>query len=357
MNNFVYSKEPGILMDALFLLKLYFNGEEAYTEFRNDPEFEENDIAYFEMMKNKLRDIDEQLYPFFYYRANDDMGTPLISYLQTNWNEIVSSDDSILSGFSAFLQDSSRLREFMFHHFFPDNETEANGKLCEHLILTSVLNSAYPNEVKLHLLRFLVSPQDGTKILLDNLNTAVSVCTEIHAQYAGDIQCIFEADPALIDKIYTAHFSDTDQKPLSGYTVCCVLHKTLFRRKHLDSFILFFGITFKDFPAKQESATEFDLYEFTQCMHDKQRIKILSMLRHKEMYCAEIAEELGLKSNSTLHHLLIMHHCNILAVIRRDGKKILYRLNVPYLLKLNNFINTLILESSLHDDKMGNTGN
>ena len=54
MINFVYTKEPGLLLDALFLLKLYFNGEEAYKEFRNDRYFEEQDIAYYEMMKFEI---------------------------------------------------------------------------------------------------------------------------------------------------------------------------------------------------------------------------------------------------------------------------------------------------------------
>jgi len=353
MINFVYTKEPGLLLDALFLLKLYFNGEEAYKEFRNDRYFEEQDIAYYEMMKNKISDVNETLLPFFYYRADDDKGTPLLSYLQLHWESVINTGDSVIDGFYAILRDYSGFKRFVFTLLFP--ELNEGSEYSDEVLLDTVLKSSYPNDFKVYLLTFMHSPETVAEALIAQIDSALRISETIHAQYEADILCKFQAsDNALIRDVHSAFFPDTEEKKTCLYTVCCVALKTVSQRTLNDSFLFYVGISYRDFSAAPEF--EINLLELAQCLNDTQRIKIIEMLRKKEMYCAEIAKELGLKNNSVIYHLMMMKKCGLL-MPRYCGKKVLYHLNTKYLLQLNNLINTLILEGSVYDNDVGNTEN
>jgi len=75
------------------------------------------------------------------------------------------------------------------------------------------------------------------------------------------------------------------------------------------------------------------------------------MLRKGEMYCAEIARELGLKNNSTIYHLNMMHQQNILKT-RSQGKKIFYSLNIKFFIFVNQYLREIIEEENIREDEL-----
>ena len=68
------------------------------------------------------------------------------------------------------------------------------------------------------------------------------------------------------------------------------------------------------------------------CLSDETRFKILLMLAGDERCVCEIIEQLGMEQSLVSHHLQIMRRCKLVK-FRRDGKKKMYRLADPLILK------------------------
>jgi len=68
------------------------------------------------------------------------------------------------------------------------------------------------------------------------------------------------------------------------------------------------------------------------CLGDETRFKILLALKNGERCVCEIIEQLGVEQSSISHHLQIMRRCKLVK-FRRDGKKKMYRLADPLILK------------------------
>ncbi len=68
------------------------------------------------------------------------------------------------------------------------------------------------------------------------------------------------------------------------------------------------------------------LKEFLKIISVKNRIRIVCLLRHKEMCVCEIYKNLKLSQNLTSHHLKILEEAEIVSCEKR-GVKVFYKLN------------------------------
>ena len=69
------------------------------------------------------------------------------------------------------------------------------------------------------------------------------------------------------------------------------------------------------------------------CMADDTRIRILIYLKNGERCVCEIMRDLNKEQSLISHHLQALRRCGLIKR-RREGKKIMYRLADPSILKL-----------------------
>ena len=96
-------------------------------------------------------------------------------------------------------------------------------------------------------------------------------------------------------------------------------------------------LTYIDTYAKKE----IDLFELGRVLHDDVRVRILNMLIEKEMFCAEIARELGLKNNSTLYHLRLMEQLSLI-LNKKHGRRVYYFINPHFINSVINYMYKLL---------------
>jgi ArsR family transcriptional regulator len=69
------------------------------------------------------------------------------------------------------------------------------------------------------------------------------------------------------------------------------------------------------------------------CLSDEMRLEILLFLKDGERCVCEIVKELGAEQSLVSHHLQGLRRCGLVK-FRQDGRKKMYRLTEPSVLKL-----------------------
>ena len=76
------------------------------------------------------------------------------------------------------------------------------------------------------------------------------------------------------------------------------------------------------------------------CLGDETRFRVLLTLKNGERCVCEIIEQLGIEQSLISHHLQALRRCKLVK-FRRDGKKKMYRLADPLILKLLSDVDRL----------------
>jgi len=356
--NYVYVKEPGILLDAIFLLKLRFNGESAYSKFRGQPGFDEYEEKYCELMKSKVADVSDRLLPLCYYDADNGVKMPLVWYMRDHWELLMKKPAEIIDRFIDLLQDMPRLKEYIFTHYFPERSVPA-FKSMEY-IRETILASEYPTDLKLYLLDFFIASEKETAFIIGEFNKALEIVKQVWEENQLYLENnVFPFAEKNIDVYFDVRNVDKKQYGNIFYTYCYIVRKVISVEVYGDSIVMvYLGIKLDHqlYISSQMNESSLDFYELGRCLYDETRLKILSMLRNREMYCAEIARELGLKNNSTIYHLIMMYRQNILKT-RTHGKKIYYRINAEFLKELTNYLKPIIEKESIYEKELEKTTN
>jgi len=103
LNNFVYTEEPGILYDMLFVLRLRINGERVLQKLRtNDPAFEEHEGLYHKIIHD-MADLSDNLLSLFYNDDANGIKTAIISYF---YQKMDYTNDNLIERFYDSLRDT-----------------------------------------------------------------------------------------------------------------------------------------------------------------------------------------------------------------------------------------------------------
>lgn len=92
---------------------------------------------------------------------------------------------------------------------------------------------------------------------------------------------------------------------------------------------------------KQLTQAFADLAKFLRIIGDDNRLKILCLLKDKELYVDELASRLGLAQNLISSHLRVMVDFDLISS-RRDGKKNYYTTNKERFQKYNLLLTSFL---------------
>ncbi len=353
MNKYEFVKEPGILLDAMFLLKLRFNGETAYSSFRGEVDHTEQEEKFYEFMRAKTADVSEKMLPLFYYIAGNDRGTPLLSFMRANWETLMQNPHSMIDSFCALLQDMTKLKEHVFLHYFPNTAIPEFNQEGMEDVRRLILESDFPVDVKLYLLDFFLSPESASAFIIHEFQKAVEIAQEAWRQNELKIENEIQNQEEKTMAAVCESMNITPEWCSKIYhTCCCVARKTISAQIYGDNIVLLYiGVRSDRFIESVRPETPIDFFQLGRCIYDETRLKILSMLRTQEMYCAEIARELGLKNNSTIYHLNMLANQHILKK-RMVGNKLLYRINMVFFLALDEHLKNIIEEANILENDL-----
>lgn len=294
---YIYLKEPGILYDMMFLLKLRFNGEQAYIQFKGFSPTYNEDVKFYNLMINKTADIDDKLLPLFY---NKEI-TPLIAFMREVWDEI-SVSDTLICNFYNILRDTDKLRKFVLKIYFPEISQDVIEAENYTSIKNTIFKSELPNEVKLYLFNFLIFCDSEIEFIITQLKKVQALVEESYQINISEIERLKEhfADEQNINNVCKMLMTDLKKFNIVYYTYCTIYISSISSQMHNDKWIAVLGIKSEKMIYSYVPSYDIDLYELGRVLYEETRLKILNMLTKKEMYCAEIARELGLKNNSII---------------------------------------------------------
>ena len=337
MSNCIYLREPGILHDMMFAMKLRFNGERA---FAHSPDDSGNEKLCRQVIA-QLKDVSDKLLPLFYSSNELQIKTGLLAYVRIFLDEFDYRNDGLIERFYESLYNTDRLKQFIYRNYIP-------GDCPEHMdfsefarIREAVLNSGLPADVQLHMIGFLLDGQNESDLIIRELRKAQRICENLHRLNEDRIHTLIsQFNDEKISALSRMQMWDIRKYNPICHTYCALHTCSAYGETRDGAYLVYLG-TDSDEVVREFTKIEINLYELGRILYDETRLKILDMLQKKPMYCAEIARELGLKNNSTLYHLNMMEKQKML-ILMHDGKKIYYRINANYLSSLRTYIDTEI---------------
>lgn len=344
ISNYIYLKQPGILYDMMFALKLRFNGERAINGLRAQiPSFENVEQIYYRIIE-KLKDISDKLLPLFYCDESPRYQTGLLTYMRSNMSGFDYTGDGLIEKFYDSLRDVQRLKKFIYKNYVSENCPEIIDSITFVQIKDEVYSSDLPPEVKMYMADFLLYGEHEIEFFISELRKVQSLCEEIHQINSAKIDGqIAKFDDDKIATICKLKMEDIAKYNPIYHTYCVINMYSVHGEIGNGDYIAYLGINSDQLIYKSINNIDVDFYELGRILYDETRLKILAMLKEKPMYCAEVAKELGLKNNSTLYHLTMMEKQKLLRFVPK-GKKIYYYINVHYLDNVRKLVDDLRME-------------
>ena len=335
LSNCIYLREPGILHDMMFAMKLRFNGERAFPESANGS----GTTKLCRQAIDQLKDVSDKLLPLFYSSNELQIKTGLLAYMRMFLDEFDYMHDGLIERFYESLCNTDRLKQFIYRNYI-------SGDCPEHMdfsefarIREAVLNSVLPADVQLHMINFLFDGQNEIDLIIRELRKAQQFCEDLHRLNEDRIHTLIsQFNDEKLSALGRMQMWDIRKSDPICHTYCVLHACSAYGETRDGAYLVYLGID-GDEVIRDFTEIGIDLYELGRILYDETRLKILDMLQKKPMYCAEIARELGLKNNSTLYHLNMMEKQKML-LLMHDGKKIYYRINSNYLSSLRTYIDT-----------------
>ena len=338
MNNIVYLKEPGILYDMLFALKLRFNGERAYIPLRMSTLTQEEDERFYNKIINRLSNVSDNLLPLFYYDSENDVKTAMMSYI---YEHIDLTSDNLIEGFYESLRDVERLKRTVYRNYISEDcpATFDSSAACD--IRKTILSSALPDNFKIYLYDFLLFAEDYIEDIITSFRKVEKVCREYHEKYEKEIPKYVEKfGEEQIKQLGECHAKDISQHKKIYLTYCAIFVCAKMYCDYDSVWVSIFGVKAFQTLLQAEDEKSINLFELGKILFDKQRLKILDMLTQEDMYCAQIAHKLELQSNSTLYHLVMMEKEGLIASIKKPNynRRVYYKINRNYINSIKKFL-------------------
>lgn len=342
LSDYVYLKQPGILYDMMFALKLRFNGERAIQAL-NEKVLSSDTEQLYKQVIQQLTDVSDKLLPLFYWNDTPKKKTGLLAYMRQHMYLLHYTEDGLIDEFYDSLRDVQRLKKFIYMNYISEDCPDVIDIGTFGQIRESLYNADLPADVKMYMMDFFLYGENEIDFIISELKKAQTICEELYKIHSDKVEEQIEKfDDKKIEALSKLQMWDiTKFSPI--YHTYCVLNKySVYGETYSDDYMAYLGVESDD-SIFEHIDVGIDLYELGRILYDETRLKILSMLRERPMYCAEVAKALGLKNNSTLYHLTMMERQRLL-VTYHGGKKIYYSINANYLDSIKKLISDIKLE-------------
>lgn len=319
MSNINYHQEPLYILDALIYLDNHANNKHYTYEkklLRNDV-----DITTF---KQTLSIIDNytfnslELFKYFDNNETSIANCLFFSFLNAFDFEQNNLKQKLISNINNFM--SSKVNSLSLkHHFIIDKGTNLDT-------IDAILNLEINNDKIIQLLQAFRNPEHYIDIILTDINKIIPHLKTLYNQYfvTGSLEYF---NNATISKMLSGIYSDEKQEYLilPSVTSFDLLRMNIDDQRKENAAIMFVGILIDN-----KKVAEFSFFDnieerlsyFTKVINDKSKMKIVELLKEKEMYGAQIAEALNLKTSTISYHIDTLLNAGIISATKVDNRVI-----------------------------------
>lgn len=335
MNQLKLIKEPGYLLDLLFVFSLHFNKQRFFDQL-TDESTRIDEEEYYNSILNLFDPISDDLFIFF--TSFQDGRSFLDISTFTNYQSTPPADfcvDFLQSKLSDYQFVIKKMIKFCFRELTAEDLeacTQSNIVLFPH-----IKKSTYPDKIKNALYEFFIDPIPYIQKLQSELvtkNMQLSSYYEKNYQTLLDLYMSLSSHTHLEEHLhYLWDLSRLDQANVQSYASFCLLNKSCVRLTVTKtSAIYLLGRNYADtLYSKQRQTAWLNLEEFGAAIGEESRVSIMNyILEHGEVNCKDLEKAFHFSGSTVYHHLTIMLKARVLKR-RHEGKTVLYSINRKYM--------------------------
>ena len=328
-------KEPGFLLDLLFIFLLKFNKQHLFENLPDESRRSE-DEEYLNTLLSQFEPIPEDLALFFHIFKDRTSFLSLMTF--TNYTSMPPADYSV-----EFLQNKlsdhalviRKLIKFCFRELTEeeiDKCAESNVQL-----FAQVKKSGYPEAIKNALYEFFIDPIPYIQKLQFELmakSMQLSSYYEKNYQTLLDLYAELSTNPQFEDHLnHLWDMSCLEKKNVQHFASFCLLNKYYVSMiVNKNAAIYLFGCDYANsLFTKQQEPDWLKLEEFGAAVGEESRVGILNYIEaHGEVSCKDLEKAFHFSGSTVYHHLTIMLKARVLKR-RSEGKTILYSVNRKFM--------------------------
>ncbi len=220
-------------------------------------------------------------------------------------------------------------------HLDIDDSSERNDPVTE------LLNLKIDDQDKIRLLKAIHDPRSYAEQILCQIRSIIPYIEAIFAKYQAnldltyfnhehtsqllqEINCNLEGEVVIIPSVvyFNSLMLDLDEKGASRSRISCGIAMDVNRLNKVHFFK-------EDMEARLEN--------FIKVINDKSKLKIIALLKEREMYGVQLAQELHLKTPTISYHIDALMNAGIVSA-RRVNNRIHYRYNKENCLQIVEYL-------------------
>lgn len=212
--------------------------------------------------------------------------------------------------------------------------------------IDKMLNLNLSNNIKINILKELYNPENAVNLIYDDIQKIIPTLKELFNKYNNDNYKIHYTNEFILNmlgKCYVDHETNYIVIPniVSPTTIQLNIHDE--NESETIPTTLHVGILIDHTELEKENLLDNRLEEsleyFVKVLNDTSKMNIVELLKEKEMYGAQIAQALNLKTPTVTHHMATLLNCGIVTA-NKENNRINYSYNKEKCLELIEYLRT-----------------
>lgn len=338
----VYSKTFSMVYDIMGLGRLIHNDDDFLELLTQNSTDYYNDIAYYKSLINMVETPNKNVASMFYQYNDTSVVKVIFSDIQ-NLDTI--SKIQYVKDFYKILSNPDYILSVVNQVYFPKYIINSDELPTKSELYGNFLVMPLSQDIEDSLYLFFENPYNFGKMFISELKKYSMVIEKLYTINRSEITKFRSTFLKNKIDIYNKHFNGT----LNNYQTIKIgitytnVDIIYYNRWIKDTMILFLGKN-SDKLFSKDSLPEAGVIEaatLRKIISDKTRLKILKLLKNKDMHGNEIAEKVSVKRNLVKHHIDLMTRENVLSFYIKDNN-IYYKINSEYFQRIYNFIKDFI---------------
>lgn len=333
-----YSKTYSLIYDIIGIGRLVHN-DDGFLDYMSEYSFYNNDIEYYKSLISKVVDPNKNISAVFYQYKDQSVAKTIFRDIQFK-DDIIKTE--LIENFYNIFSDIDYILSVVNQIYFPEMTLNKVSIPTKSELYNKFLIMPITKDVENSLYLLFESPYDFCKILIDELKKYNKILNKIYTTNNSEITEFISEFKTLRFESYNKYINGN----IKNFNMIKIgfiftnLNLVRYNNHIKDTFVLFLGKNSYKFIDKNY-APKFDIIKFKQLLSDETRINILRMLKEKDMYGNEIANNINIKRNTIMYQLDLLTRENVLNFYIKN-KNIYYKINNDYFKEADGYIKEFV---------------
>lgn len=212
--------------------------------------------------------------------------------------------------------------------------------------IDKMLNLNLTNDIKMNILKELYNPKASIDLIYNDIQKIIPILKELFAKYNNDDYKTYYTKDFIANLVSSNYTENTENfivvpNIVSPTTISLNIHDENEDKEIPSS--LHIGILIDHIKLENDNLSDNRLEEylehFVKVLNDTSKMKIVELLKEKEMYGAQIAQALNLKTPTVTHHMVTLLNSGIVTATK-ENNRINYSYNKEKCLEIIEYLKT-----------------